>query len=167
MVFCLLVKVILSKDKLKILIISMSFSVQLYTVQGQLSLNIFRAFNWCAESSKWHNPYFIAHTCICIAFLTRMVRRLFKINSTAFIALLDKRTFLPTFSTFGLLMSKKDLGLLRWCKGKESTYQCVRSRRHRFDPWVRKIPWRRIWQPTRVFLSGKFHGQRSLEGYSP
>ena len=60
--------------------------------------------------------------------LTRMVRRLFKINSAAFIVLLDKHTFLPTFSTFGLLMSKKDLGLPRWCRGKESTYQCVRCR---------------------------------------
>ena len=32
--------------------------------------------------------------------------------------------------------------------------------------WVRKIPWRRKWQPTPVFLPGKFHGQRSLAGYS-
>ena len=36
-----------------------------------------------------------------------------------------------------------------------------------FDPWVRKIPWRRRWQPTPVFLPGKSHGQRSLVGYSP
>ena len=36
-----------------------------------------------------------------------------------------------------------------------------------FDPWVRKIPWKRAWQPTLVFLSGKSHGQRSLVGYSP
>ena len=28
-----------------------------------------------------------------------------------------------------------------------------------FDPWVRKIPWRRAWQPTPVFLPGKSHGQ--------
>ena len=35
------------------------------------------------------------------------------------------------------------------------------------DPWVRKIPWRREWQPTPVFLPGKPHGQRSLAGYSP
>ena len=34
-------------------------------------------------------------------------------------------------------------------------------------PWVKKIPWRRKWQPTPVFLSGKSHGQRSLAGYSP
>ena len=37
----------------------------------------------------------------------------------------------------------------------------------RFDPWVGKIPWRRKWQPTPVFLPGKPHGWRSLAGYSP
>ena len=42
--------------------------------------------------------------------------------------------------------------------------QCKRCR---FDLWVRKIPWRRKWQPTPVFLPGKSHGQRSLVGYSP
>ena len=39
--------------------------------------------------------------------------------------------------------------------------------RHGFDPWVEKIPWRRAWQPTPVFLSGESHGQRSLAGFSP
>ena len=38
--------------------------------------------------------------------------------------------------------------------------------RCRFDPWVGEIPWRRKCQPTPVFLPGKFHGQRSLVGYS-
>ena len=33
-------------------------------------------------------------------------------------------------------------------------------------PWVKKIPWRRGWQPTPIFLPGEFHGQRSLVGYS-
>ena len=47
---------------------------------------------------------------------------------------------------------------------KESTCQC---KRHEFDPWVWKIPWKRKWQPTPVFLPGKSHGQRSLMGYSP
>ena len=51
-----------------------------------------------------------------------------------------------------------------WCNDKESTYRC---KRHRFDPWVRKIPWSGKWQPTPVFLPGKSRGQRSLEGYSP
>ena len=36
-----------------------------------------------------------------------------------------------------------------------------------FDPWVRKIPWRRVWQPTPVLLPGESHGQRRLAGYSP
>ena len=36
-----------------------------------------------------------------------------------------------------------------------------------FDPWVGKIPWRRAWQPSPVFLHAEFHGQRSLVGYSP
>ena len=36
-----------------------------------------------------------------------------------------------------------------------------------FDPWVRKIPWRRESLPTAVFLPGEFLGQRSLAGYSP
>ena len=34
------------------------------------------------------------------------------------------------------------------------------------DSWVRKIPWRRQWQPTPVFLPGNSHGQRNLEGYT-
>ena len=38
--------------------------------------------------------------------------------------------------------------------------------RHRFDPCVRKIPWRRKWQPTPVFLLRKSHRQGSLAGYS-
>ena len=36
-----------------------------------------------------------------------------------------------------------------------------------FDPWVGKIPWRRTWQPTPVFLPGEPHELRSLVGYSP
>ena len=45
----------------------------------------------------------------------------------------------------------------RWHSGKESTCQ---RRRRRFDPWVRKIPWSRKWQPTPVFLPEKSHEQR-------
>jgi len=55
-------------------------------------------------------------------------------------------------------------GLPWWLKGKESTCQC---RKHGFDPQLEKIPWRRKWQPTLVFLPGKSHGQRGLVGYSP
>ena len=58
-----------------------------------------------------------------------------------------------------------------WCmgfpggtSGKESTCQC---RRCKFDPWFGKIPWRRAWQPTPVFLPGESDGQRSLVDCSP
>ena len=44
---------------------------------------------------------------------------------------------------------------------------CLQCKRPGFDPWSGKIPWRREWQPTPVFLSGQSHGQRSLAGYSP
>ena len=40
-------------------------------------------------------------------------------------------------------------------------------KRHRFNPWVGEIPWRRKWQPTALFLPGESLGQRSLVDYSP
>jgi len=43
---------------------------------------------------------------------------------------------------------------------------CLQIRRPEFDPWVGKIPWRREWQLTPVFLPGESHGQKSLAGYS-
>ena len=46
---------------------------------------------------------------------------------------------------------------------------CLQGRsygRHRFYPWVGKVPWGRAWQPTPVFLPGEYHGQRSLMAYS-
>ena len=56
----------------------------------------------------------------------------------------------------------KCLSVIRWqWDGEGAKY------RPGFDPWVGKIPWRRAWQPTLVFLLGESHGQRSLAGYSP
>ena len=49
--------------------------------------------------------------------------------------------------------------------GKEPACQCRRCKRGEFNPWVGKIPCRRAWQPTPVFLPGESHGQRSLAGY--
>ena len=43
---------------------------------------------------------------------------------------------------------------------------CLQCRRCRFNPWVRKIPWKRAWQSTPVFLPGESHGLRSLVVYS-
>ena len=47
---------------------------------------------------------------------------------------------------------------------KKNVYQC---REHGFDHWVGKMPQRRKWQPTPVFLPGKYHGQKSQAVYSP
>ena len=60
----------------------------------------------------------------------------------------------------------QSMGLQR-VSGKESACQCRRCRRHGFNSWVGKIPWRRKWKPTPVFLPRKLHEQRSLEGCSP
>ena len=48
---------------------------------------------------------------------------------------------------------------------KESTCQCRRHKRRRFNPRGQELPWRRKWQPPSVFLPEKLHGQRSLVGY--
>ena len=65
-------------------------------------------------------------------------------------------------SNLTLLLSKHyklevTVRIPRWHSGKESICQ---HRRRRFDPWVRKIPWSRKWQPTPVFLPEKSHEQR-------
>ena len=61
----------------------------------------------------------------------------------------------------------KEQGFLGGNSGKEPTCQCRRCRRHEFSPWVEKIPWRKAWQPTPVFLLGEFQRLRTLAGYSP
>ena len=56
-----------------------------------------------------------------------------------------------------------------WATFTAQTVKCLSLQcgRPGFDPWVGKIHWRRKWQPTPVFMSVKFHGLRSLVGYSP
>ena len=51
--------------------------------------------------------------------------------------------------------------------GKRPSCQCRRHKRPRCDPWVWKIPWKRAWEVTPVFLPGESHGQRSLASYCP
>ena len=65
-----------------------------------------------------------------------------------------------------LLYRREDLVFPRWSRGKESACQCRGFKKPGFNPWIGKIPWRRAWQPTPVFLPGESHGQRSLVGYS-
>ena len=60
------------------------------------------------------------------------------------------------------------MGLPGGNRGKEPACQNrLDNERCGFAPWVGKIPWRRAWQPTPIFLPGESHGQRSLPGYSP
>ena len=63
---------------------------------------------------------------------------------------------------FGLFCLRFVEGFHAGSDGKGSA-----CRRPQLDPWVGKIPWRREWQPTPVFLPGEFHEQRSPAGYSP
>ena len=65
---------------------------------------------------------------------------------------------------FGIRSFNPHNGLIKWLNSKEFICQ---FRRHGFDPWRRKFPWRREWLPTPVFSPEKSHGQRSLAGYSP
>ena len=59
------------------------------------------------------------------------------------------------------------VGFSGGASGKEPACQCRRHKRCWYDSWVRKILWRRTWQPTPGSLPGKFHGRRNLAGYSP
>ena len=59
------------------------------------------------------------------------------------------------------------MGFPGGASGKEPACQCRRHKRHGFEPWVGKIPWRRAWQPTPVFLPGESHEQGNLADYSP
>ena len=51
------------------------------------------------------------------------------------------------------------------CGGSDGKSVCLQCRRPRFNPWVRKIPWRRIRLPTSVFWPGELHGLYSLWGH--
>ena len=57
------------------------------------------------------------------------------------------------------------VGLPGGTTGKEPACQCGRHKRRGFDPWVGKIPWEKLWQPTPVFLPGESHEQRIRAGY--
>ena len=60
-----------------------------------------------------------------------------------------------------------NLSLPSGASDKGPTCQHRKCKRCGFNPWVRKILWRRKWQPAPIFLPGKFYGQKSLADYSP
>ena len=79
--------------------------------------------------------------------------------------LFKSQTCKIAFSVFSLLICWNSIyiedkyicivGFPRGSSGKEPACQCRKHKRHGFDPWVRKISWRRVWQPTAVFLPGE------------
>ena len=71
---------------------------------------------------------------------------------------------LPTFCLCQLGYFEHFTGFPGGASGKESACQC---RKHEFNPWVGKVPWRRKWQPIPAFLPGESHGQSSLVSHSP
>jgi len=81
-----------------------------------------------------------------------------------------KRSSQPRIRPASPALNKEDvliyMGSPGGTSGKEPACQWRRHKKCRFKPWVRKIPWRRAWQPTPVILSGESHGQRSLVGYN-
>ena len=71
----------------------------------------------------------------------------------------NKQTWVCTPNGWMLIYKfKHELGLPRWCSGKESACQCRKHKGRGFDPCMGKIPWRRKWQLTPIFLPGKLYG---------
>ena len=79
----------------------------------------------------------------------------------------ERLSFLELLSSFLCLALKPGHlyypGFPGVASSKEGACRCRRLKRCRFGLWGRKIPWRRPWQPTPVFLPGESHGQRNLE----
>ena len=72
------------------------------------------------------------------------------------------------FPSCALFCNIDKINVSRWFSGKESSCQCRRLRRCGFNPWVRKIPWRKKWQPTPVLLPGKSMNRGAKQAtYSP
>ena len=81
---------------------------------------------------------------------------------------LDLTNHVPDVSVGNVFLGRPaSLGFPGSSDGKESACQCRSCLRQEINPWVRKIPWRRAWQPTPVFLPGESHAQRGLVGYTP
>ena len=108
---------------------------------------------------------FYLYGCFLQLYLLSQSLRLFFFFSSPSIKLL-----IPKDSLFNLweFLLHVILLLFHGCSAStESTCRCRRHRKRWFNPWVRKIPWRRMWLPTPVFLPGKSHGQRTLVECSP
>ena len=92
----------------------------------------------------------------------------FKIINSSALSFLFRTTFTSIHDYWKYISLIEPVwGFLSGTHGKESACQVRRCKRHGFDFCVGKIPWRRTWQSTPVFLPGESQGQRILVGYSP
>ena len=91
----------------------------------------------------------------------------YKANNNALLQLLFSPTSLVTKQHSYLLVLLDGLPNSLLPSSKEPACHCRRQKKHGFDPWSRKMPWGRAWQPTPVFLPGVSHGQRSLVAFRP
>ena len=120
-----------------------------------LSASTASQFSWCSGSVSWLLLQF--QDFLVFFFLDRT-------TSSPFLPI-SKEVILLMFSNS--VSESSVLGLPRWLSSKESACQCRRCSQETWIQSLGKIPWRRAWHPTPVFLPGESHGQRSLVGYSP
>ena len=110
-----------------------------------------------SEKNSLHsrdNPFFI---------ITR--NEIFQESWCSNVPILLHHSIHPSGNNFRILFFFFNLTKLPWWLIQQRI--CLQCGRPRFNPWVRKMLWRREWLLTSVFLSGEFHGQRSLAGCSP
>ena len=123
---------------------------------------------WGGQSEKIAEKQNQTLKIVCISRLTYFESQIYlsilllqePINSLCFKSHLDLNFLLLAMES--TLYTTHRIGLpwqLRWWR------ICLQCRRPGFNPWVGKVPWRREWPPTQIFLPGEFHGQRSLVGY--
>ena len=116
---------------------------------------------------SWRNPQFILTFTHVFFHKDDLVLFLFFFSPTQIIsnALSIKRSSEVNKSHYPCQIWASQVALV--VKKKKTRLRCRRHKRCGFNPWVRKIPWRRARWPTPAFLPGKSHGQRRLTGYSP
>ena len=111
-------------------------------------------------NKKWLIFPFLPHKRKCIPHLYQP-----PLKSGCLIAISQIPEFICYYSFISSLVSftQNITGLWQFLVA-QTVRICLQHRRPEFDPWVRKIPWKREWQPTPIFLPGKFHGQRNMAG---
>ena len=129
----------------------MDCSWQGLSVHGILQARI---LEWVA--SPFSKGSFWPRDQIRVSFIaSRFFTPLLGIHLNKTIKVIQKDTCIPVFlMELSIIAQIWKQGFSGGASGKESTCQCRRCKRCGFYPWVRKIPWRRAWQPTSVYLPG-------------